>query len=311
MVAWAGIERLRLGWQRRARCRRPAAMAAGGAGSRCDHELSPRLPCRQFRRLLQACAAGRAARYLRAQAGAVFRAGYPCGAGWYDLDAEPSRRTGEAERRDPAIAAVHLPRLWPDILALVDAAGALPGSPALIRARAARRTTAWHAVNCIRRKRRSLSRRFHRDTQVEVHERSGWEALGALLPPREKRGLVFIDPPFEARTSSRGWRTGCSAATRGSVMAFSRLVSDQADGGGSRVSCRCSASSGNPRHHRGGASPAGHDQSGPAQWMRPAGHQSALPVRGAGWRDCRRRAAKGLVAAKPGPAPAVIRLADE
>ncbi len=45
----------------------------------------------------------------------------------------------------------------------------------------------------------ALRRRFHRDAQVEVHQRSGWEALGALLPPKEKRGLVLIDPPFEAR----------------------------------------------------------------------------------------------------------------
>lgn len=30
-----------------------------------------------------------------------------------------------------------------------------------------------------------------------VHQRDGYEALGALLPPAEKRGLVLIDPPFE------------------------------------------------------------------------------------------------------------------
>ncbi len=31
-----------------------------------------------------------------------------------------------------------------------------------------------------------------------MHHRDGWEALGALLPPTERRGLVFIDPPYEA-----------------------------------------------------------------------------------------------------------------
>jgi 23S rRNA (adenine2030-N6)-methyltransferase len=31
-----------------------------------------------------------------------------------------------------------------------------------------------------------------------VHRRDAWEALGALLPPPERRGLVLIDPPFEA-----------------------------------------------------------------------------------------------------------------
>jgi 23S rRNA (adenine2030-N6)-methyltransferase len=30
-----------------------------------------------------------------------------------------------------------------------------------------------------------------------VHHRDAWEALGALLPPKERRGLVLIDPPFE------------------------------------------------------------------------------------------------------------------
>lgn len=33
---------------------------------------------------------------------------------------------------------------------------------------------------------------------AEVHCRDGYEAH-ALLPPREKRGLVLVDPPFEAR----------------------------------------------------------------------------------------------------------------
>ena len=33
--------------------------------------------------------------------------------------------------------------------------------------------------------------------RAQVHERDGYEALLALLPPREKRGLVMIDPPYE------------------------------------------------------------------------------------------------------------------
>src|SRR5215218_4086796 len=33
-----------------------------------------------------------------------------------------------------------------------------------------------------------------------VHRRDAWEALGALLPPREglRRALVLVDPPYEA-----------------------------------------------------------------------------------------------------------------
>ena len=35
------------------------------------------------------------------------------------------------------------------------------------------------------------------DRRAAVHERDGYEALGALTPPAEKRGLVLLDPPYE------------------------------------------------------------------------------------------------------------------
>jgi 23S rRNA (adenine2030-N6)-methyltransferase len=37
------------------------------------------------------------------------------------------------------------------------------------------------------------------DARFGVHNRDGFEALGALLPPPEKRGLAIIDPPYEAQ----------------------------------------------------------------------------------------------------------------
>lgn len=40
---------------------------------------------------------------------------------------------------------------------------------------------------------------FRGDSRIAVHERDGYEALKSLLPPKEKRGLVLIDPPFEAQ----------------------------------------------------------------------------------------------------------------
>lgn len=42
-----------------------------------------------------------------------------------------------------------------------------------------------------------LAREFHGDRRFGVHCRDGFEALAALLPPKEKRGLVLIDPPYE------------------------------------------------------------------------------------------------------------------
>ena len=45
----------------------------------------------------------------------------------------------------------------------------------------------------------ALRELFRGDARVAVHERDGYAALRALLPPRERRGLVLIDPPFEAQ----------------------------------------------------------------------------------------------------------------
>jgi 23S rRNA (adenine2030-N6)-methyltransferase len=40
---------------------------------------------------------------------------------------------------------------------------------------------------------------FRDDPRVHVHLRDGYAAMHALLPPTHKRGLVLIDPPFEAQ----------------------------------------------------------------------------------------------------------------
>ena len=40
---------------------------------------------------------------------------------------------------------------------------------------------------------------FKNDRQVSVHHRDGFEGLPALVPPREKRGLVLIDPSYEIK----------------------------------------------------------------------------------------------------------------
>jgi 23S rRNA (adenine2030-N6)-methyltransferase len=118
------------------------------------------------------------------------------GAGWYDLDAEESRRTAEADAGIRRLLRAAPPALA-RYLGLVTQLGVYPGSPSLIRAvlRASDRLACCelHPEEAM-----TLRRRFRHDPQVEVHQRSGWEALGALLPPKEKRGLSFVDPPFEA-----------------------------------------------------------------------------------------------------------------
>jgi len=43
----------------------------------------------------------------------------------------------------------------------------------------------------------ALTRRMRGDGRVKVVPIDGWTALNAYLPPKERRGAVLIDPPFE------------------------------------------------------------------------------------------------------------------
>lgn len=43
----------------------------------------------------------------------------------------------------------------------------------------------------------TLAALFARDRQAKVLNLDGWAALKAMLPPKERRGVVLIDPPFE------------------------------------------------------------------------------------------------------------------
>ena len=133
------------------------------------------------------------------------------GIGRYDLDGTEARKTGEADsgiRR--VIAAPGLPAEAAPYLEAVRAmnavqgdpeSGALriyPGSPRLTRAlmRPQDRLilAELHPDDA-----ETLRQEFRADRQVAVHHMDGWLSLKAHLPPKtEKRGLVLIDPPFEA-----------------------------------------------------------------------------------------------------------------
>ncbi|TIU09251.1 MAG: 23S rRNA (adenine(2030)-N(6))-methyltransferase RlmJ, partial [Mesorhizobium sp.] len=71
-----------------------------------------------------------------------------------------------------------------------------PGSPLIVRhlLRKQDRLTAieLHSEDAAR-----LKAVFAGDFQTRVIELDGWMALGSHLPPKEKRGLVLVDPPFE------------------------------------------------------------------------------------------------------------------
>lgn len=46
-----------------------------------------------------------------------------------------------------------------------------------------------------------LKAQFAGDKRISVHYRDAWEGLAALVPPRENRGLVLIDPSYEGKDS--------------------------------------------------------------------------------------------------------------
>ena len=54
---------------------------------------------------------------------------------------------------------------------------------------------------------------FRGDARIGVHCRDGFEALGALLPPPEKRGLALVDPPYEEQEDDLARVADALAAT--------------------------------------------------------------------------------------------------
>jgi 23S rRNA (adenine2030-N6)-methyltransferase len=119
------------------------------------------------------------------------------GAGHYDLDAVPATRTMEAQAG--ILRLLQSGGALAPYVSLVQRLGLYPGSPSIIEAllRPDDRLACCelHPEDFV-----ELRHLFARNPAVSVHQRDGWEALRGLLPPKQKRGLVLIDPPFEDQT---------------------------------------------------------------------------------------------------------------
>lgn len=128
------------------------------------------------------------------------------GIGRYDLASVEAGKTGEWQggigrlleaALDPKASDLLQPYL--EAVRAENPAGDLrryPGSPLVVRhlLRKHDRLTAieLHPQDAAR-----LKGVLAGDFQTRVIELDGWLALGAHLPPKEKRGLVLVDPPFE------------------------------------------------------------------------------------------------------------------
>ena len=141
------------------------------------------------------------------------------GAGSYDLGGEAARtgefRHGILRLLDRDDAPVPL-RRYLDLVRAANGDGPLtlyPGSPAL--ARALLRPQDRLVLNELEPvAATALRARFRGDPQTAIHRRDGYEALGALLPPEPRRGLLVVDPPFEVAGEFERLARAAASATR-------------------------------------------------------------------------------------------------
>jgi 23S rRNA (adenine2030-N6)-methyltransferase len=159
--------------------------------------------------------------YLRRKPAAFRVIDTHAGAGCYDLYGEAARRSGEwregiarlwdrRERLPPLFA----PFL--DTVAALNPGGDLrryPGSPLISRA-LMRPQDRLIACELEPRAAALLQSALRGERRAKVLAIDGWTALGANVPPKERRGLVLIDPPFEQAADFERLPAALAAAHR-------------------------------------------------------------------------------------------------
>lgn len=152
------------------------------------------------------------------------------GIGIYDLSGEEASKTDEWRSGVGAMEASFSPEVervlepWRHVVAALRAdrgSAAYPGSPGIVRAMLRPQDRAI-LVEKHPQDHATLAAEFRHAANVKVVHLDGWAALGGFIPPKERRGLVLIDPPFEepgefARCAARfaqalrRWPTGIVA----------------------------------------------------------------------------------------------------
>jgi 23S rRNA (adenine2030-N6)-methyltransferase len=166
------------------------------------------------------------------------------GAGLYDLTGEEARRGGEwltgiARVMQARFSETVQPLVGPylDIIRAFNPQRdlqAYPGSPLI--ARALLRPQDRMVVSELEPgARRQLISALRRDTQARVVDLDGWVALPAFVPPKERRGLVLIDPPFEQKDEfdrlASGFAEAFSKWSTGSYLLWYPVKSRRATDG--------------------------------------------------------------------------------
>jgi 23S rRNA (adenine2030-N6)-methyltransferase len=163
--------------------------------------------------------------YLRQKPGGFCVIDSHAGAGRYDLNAAEPRRSGEWrdgiarvwERRaevDTRVGELLAP--YVAAIAACNTGGDLctyPGSP-LIAQKMLRGQDRLVACEIEPHSAAGLAALLRGDRRTKAITIDGWTAIPAYVPPKERRGLVFIDPPFEDATDFTQLSEALAAAHR-------------------------------------------------------------------------------------------------
>jgi 23S rRNA (adenine2030-N6)-methyltransferase len=145
------------------------------------------------------------------------------GTGRYNLQGNEAIRGGEwhdgigrlwTRQFPPAVAQLLAP--YREAIAAFNPDGKLaiyPGSPLLVRhwLRPQDRLIACELETGAA---QALARHLRNDALAKAVTIDGWTALNAYIPPKEKRGLVLIDPPYEQRDELERLAGALAAAHR-------------------------------------------------------------------------------------------------
>ena len=139
--------------------------------------------------------------HLRGKESPFFVLDTHAGLGFYDLTSDEAQRTNESSAGIKRVINANIPHAEPYLAFVrsINVGGSVtryPGSPAIVQ-HLLRQSDGLAACELHNDDVDQLKRNFRGDRRIGVHHRDGYEAVKALLPPQQGRGLVFIDPPFE------------------------------------------------------------------------------------------------------------------
>jgi 23S rRNA (adenine2030-N6)-methyltransferase len=148
--------------------------------------------------------------YMQRKEGGIACLDTHAGLGRYDLKAFEASRTGEANGGIKTFMAAHETAPGPVVSLLEpyvssvrkvnegDSLRYYPGSPRIMHA-LRRNQDRLSLMELHPQDHKTLAKEFAGAHGVKVHHLDGWMGLKSQLPPKEKRGLVLIDPPFESK----------------------------------------------------------------------------------------------------------------